>query len=309
MCMRMGKSKAFSAAISFFVFLLFPLLVIAADSALAQDDYEDLDLCSPPSQQYYNDKNRGWYHHEFCQKRKEEAEKEHKRKTAKQQPQKEKPLDWAKMQDPKYLDTLSASQFRDLLKKAQEEAIYKPDKDKVFAVIKMQDYMKNKSMEFAYLWRDQLLQNPEIDPSTKFPTTSFASYTHSSVVNADKRKMLSEMMADTGLFFFVSGDCPYCHSEADIINYIKSDYGIAINTISNDHCNSDKFKNCSVDADLFKYFDIKMTPSIVAVYKDSDNKPHFQPIASGLTTMDEITNRLVFYYKFTKTGEYPGLNK
>ncbi len=301
-----SKKTVFYAAAIILTLLLAPMSLLAGTEDDADTDYEDLSLCKPISPQFYHDRNRGWFAHEYCEKQKEKHEK---RKLQDKPLAKEKQLDWAKLQDPKYLDTLSSKEFRDLLKRVQEETVYRPDKEKVLAMLRMQDYMKNKSLQFSYFWRDILLDHPELDPTTKNPTSSFASYHYTSILRDENKQLLVQMADDTGLFFFVEGDCPYCHAEAEVINLIRRDYGIAVNTISNDHCNHPKYQTCSVDPSLFQHFDIKQTPALVAVLKDKDDKPHFQPIAYGLTTMEEIINRLVFYFKYSRTGQYPGFKE
>jgi conjugal transfer pilus assembly protein TraF len=166
--------------------------------------------------------------------------------------------------------------------------------------------MKDKSMKFAYIWRDVLLEHPELDPTVTSPTSSYGIHVKGKQDVLQNKATLAEMSEDAGIFLFVSGDCPYCHAEADVLVNFTKQYGVAIRTISSDHCGYANFQNCTIAPRLFEIFDVKTTPTIVAVYKGQDDKPIYQPIASGIVTLDEIVNRLVFYYKYHKTGEYPG---
>jgi conjugal transfer pilus assembly protein TraF len=287
--------------------LILLALNITLTSAFAEDpqDYTDVGLCRPLDDQYYGDRERGWYFNEYCQPLPKEEKKE---KEAKKEPTIEQlpPIDWTQIQDPKYLDTLDSKQFRELIKRVQDDVVYNPTDDKLLAYLKMQDYMKDKSMKFAYIWRDVLLEHPELNPTVESPTSSFGIHVKGREDELHNKAILAEMSEETGIFLFVSGDCPYCQAEADVLTNFTKHYGVEIRTISNDHCGYANFQNCSISPQLFEVFNVKVTPTIVAVYRGPDDKPTYQPIASGIVTLDEIVSRLVFYYKYHKTGEYPG---
>jgi conjugal transfer pilus assembly protein TraF len=282
-------------------------LALSLSPALAQDpeEYSDLGLCRPLDQQYYRDRERGWYFKEYCQPlpKEEKKENEAKKEPALKEPP---PIDWAQVQDPKYLDTLDSKQFRELINRVQDDVVYNPTHEKLIAYLTMQDYMKNKSMKFAYVWQDVLLDHPELNPTVQNPTSSYGVHVKGRQDELQNMATLAKMSEDTGIFFFVSGDCPYCHAEADVLINFTKRYGVEIRTISNDHCGYDNFQNCSIAPQLFEVFDVKVTPTLVAVYKGPDDKPRYQPIASGIVTLEEIIRRLVFYYKYNTTGEYPG---
>lgn len=260
--------------------------------------------CRPVKDQYYSDRERGWYFREHCLPKKSEEPKQKNEVSAKSPKPK---LDWALIQDSKYLDTLDTEQFKKLLDEAKGEAVYRPTKDKLLAYMKMQDYAREKSLVFAYVWRDVLLENPELDQTVKNPGSNYGALAKAGIQLKANRSIVAEMAETVGLFFFVSGDCPYCHKQAPIMNMFVQDYGISVRTISQDYCNQ-LFSNCTEDVGgtVFNNFNIKSTPTLLAVFKGHDDKPVFQPIATGIITEEDIVNRLIFYYQYHKTGQYPG---
>lgn len=275
---------------------LFTFLLIAFMSIpLVSLSEANTRLNCKPNEQYYKDKERGWYFKEKC----EEIEKKEDKKV-----KKEEKIDWAKVIDPNYLDSLDAEKFRKLLEKVKDEAVYNPSHEKVLAYMKMQDYMRVKSVKFAYIWRDALLQNPHLDMTVKNPGSNFGSFAKAEVEEERKNKLMAEIKNTVGLFFFISGDCPYCHQQNKIIDILRKKHEVAVRSISNNYCDQD-FKDCSVEPFMFENFQIKATPTLVAVLRDSQDRPIFQPLGTGIITLDEIIERLMFYYNFHKTGKYP----
>lgn len=268
------------------VFILLPL------SSHANTRWSDCKV----KEQYYKDKERGWYFREKC----EEIEK--KDKEAKKK--KEEKIDWAKVADPAYLDTLDAEKFRKLLERVKDEAVYNPSHEKVIAYMKMQDYMRVKSVKFAYIWRDALLQNPHLDMTVKNPGSVYGAHAKAEIVGEEKNRIINKMKDTVGVYFFVSGECPYCHKQSKIMDMLRDRHKIAVKSVSSDYCDP-SFKDCSVEPFMFENFQIKATPTMVAVLKDAHDRPTFQPIGTGIITLDEVIERLVFYYRYHQTGKHP----
>lgn len=277
-----------SRFITVLLLLLGAILIASAASANIKSDCK-------VKEQYYNDKERGWYFREKCEEI-EKKEKEVKKK--------EEKIDWAKVADPAYLDSLDAEKFRKLMEKVKDEAVYNPSHEKVLAYMKMQDYMRVKSVKFAYIWRDALLQNPQLDMTTKNPGSIYGSHARAEIMSDEKDKIMKEIKDTVGVYFFVSGECPYCHKQSKIVNMLRDRYKIAVRSVSSDYCDP-SFKECSVEPFMFEQFQIKATPTMVAVLRDAYDRPTFQPIGTGIITLDEVVERLVFYHRYHQTGKHP----
>ena len=263
----------------------------------------DSAACKPTKQRYYDDRERGWFFKEYCKPVSPKKESQTRRQKHKDSEIPEV-IDWAKLQDPSYLDSLDAVTFKTTFEQVKNDVVYHPTKEKMLVYLQLQDYMKTKSIEFAYIWRDVLLDHPELDSTFKNPASNYGAMAANSIRNQENRKIMEKLKDEIGLFFFVSGECPYCHEEAKIVNLIVADYGMTIRTISSDYCSSE-FVDCMIDPVLFEKLNVKGTPTVVAVYRDPKDNPQIQAIATGIVTEDDLVNRLVFYYKYFKTGKYP----
>ncbi len=273
------------------IVLLFLSSVILAVNAASAKIKSDCKV----KEQYYNDKERGWYFREKCEEI-EKKEKEVKKK--------EEKIDWAKVADPAYLDALDAEKFRKLMEKVKDEAVYNPSHEKVLAYMKMQDYMRTKSVKFAYIWRDALLQNPQLDMTVKNPGSVYGAHARAEIMGDEKDKIIKEIKDTVGVYFFVSGECPYCHKQNKIVNMLRDRHKIAVRSVSSDYCDP-SFRECSVEPFMFEQFQIKATPTLVAVLRDAHDRPTFQPIGTGIITLDEVVERLVFYHRYHQTGKHP----
>jgi conjugal transfer pilus assembly protein TraF len=285
--------------------IVLSLLFLSQYAFAEEENYAELYLCRPLDKQYYADKERGWFFREHCRPPQTDEKKETKEEL---QTQKEKakdmPLDWERVQDTQYLETLTAKEFRELLDRVKEEAVYHPDSAKMLAYLRMQDFMKDKTMTFAYTWRDTLLQHPELDMTVRQPTSNFGAQVRNKIVAKEKRAIMEEIRNNTGLIFFVSNECPYCHEQNKIIDFLRSDYGMTVKTISSNECGPG-FGDCAIEPLFFEKFQVKSTPTLIAVFRDDKDRPVFQPISVGIITLDDIVNRLVFYYQYQKNGKYP----
>lgn len=264
-------------------------------------EFQDMS-CKPVKHRYYDDRERGWFFREYCEpvKPKEKTKPESRVEKASDP---ENKIDWAKLQDPSYLDSLDVPAFKRTFESVKNDVVYHPTKEKMLVYLQLQNYIKNKSMDFAYIWRDVLLDHPELDVTFKHPASNFGAMTANTIKNQENRRIMAQLREEIGLFFFVSGDCPYCHEEAKIVNLLVADHGIAVRTVSGDYCVSG-FTECSVEPVLFEKLNVRDTPTLVAVYRDPNDNPQIQTIATGIVTEDDLVNRLVFYYKYFKTGKY-----
>lgn len=251
---------------------------------------------------YYKDRERGWYYFEHCEPKKPDSPKKETKKEPTKKEKEKVVIDWKKIGESSYLDTLTAREFKELMEIAREEVVYKPTHDKMLAYIKMQDYMREKAVNFAYVWRDVLLENPSLDYSVKFPTSNYGAQAYAKIDLQRQAKTMKEIKETVGLFFFVSSLCPYCHEQAKLIRLLEKEHDIAVRTISQDRCDA-AFSSCVEEPMMFEVFQVKTTPTLFAVFKDQNNKPKFQPIASGIVTVDEMVNRLVYYYNMFKAGQ------
>jgi len=295
---------------------------------LSEEEYEAFikyGLCKPLKENFLEDRERGWVYGEFCIK---ENLTRNYRKAGKKVDKKRKDntnpkgmgitgtggeivgfdIDRNRVRDDKYLDSLNAKQFRYLIQELMDEATYNPTPENVENYLYVQDYMGRKAMRFARVWQQVILSNPSLNPYGRFTRNQWEEKIYFKQKIEDRKKFFSNLKKkmskeDVGIYVFVSGNCKYCHLEMDVIHSLIADYGITVVTVSKDFC-PENFPNCRVKPAAFVRFDVSVTPTVVLVVKGSDSKLKFQAIAVGLTSETTLVNRIVYYYKYLKTGKH-----
>lgn len=298
---------------------------------LSDEEYEDFiryGLCKPLKDNFLEDRERGWAYGEFCdkkkltknyEKRKKREEKE-KKTDKKKEEKKENPIgmtgtggeivafkiDKSRIKDDKYLDQLDSKKFRYLIQELLDEASYNPTPESVENYLYVQDYMARKALKVARVWQQVILSNPKLNGYGRFKRSSWEDKVYYQERVADRKKFFEELNKkigeQVGIYVFVRSGCKYCHIEMGAIHRLMADYGVEVMTVSMDYCPKD-FPNCIVRPKAFERFKISVTPTIVLLVAEN-NKPKFQTIAVGLTSEDVLVNRIIYYYKYLKTGKH-----
>ncbi|CAD7776305.1 F plasmid transfer operon protein [Candidatus Methanoperedenaceae archaeon GB37] len=117
---------------------------------------------------------------------------------------------------------------------------------------------------------------PVYDIQKNTGTTSW-SYPLINEIRRKQRDALFKRVSNrAGLYFFVSGACPYCKEQAKIVHWFSADYGWNVISVARDFC-TPEYPNCMVNPDLFTVFRATYTPSLFLIYRRSDNKPAIFP--------------------------------
>ncbi len=241
---------------------------------------------------YYDDAKRGWFWFEDPVKKKKERKK----------PKKKLVIN-PEILRPEYLSNLTAEEFKKLYKRVKGIAVMNPTEQNIGAVVYLTDFMRRKSLNFAYAYQDYILQHPEYDMNRVSGTTSW-SWRKASLEKEERMKRYIKLNADNiGLYFFASSGCSFCEEQSKILQFLSIDYGIAIKTVTKDACIPD-YPNCSVNPVMFDRFRVEITPTIVLVYRDENNQPKFAKIASGLVTEERLFKRIYLYLRYFKTGKW-----
>ena len=241
---------------------------------------------------YYDDAKRGWFWFE-------DPKKEEKKK---KKPEKKLVVN-PKVLKPEYLNNLTAEEFRKLYERVKGIAVMNPTEQNIGAVVYLTDFMRQKSLNFAYAYQNYILQHPEYDMNRVSGTTSW-SWRKASLEREERMKRYIKLNADDiGLFFFASAGCPFCEEQSKILKFLSADYGIAVKTVTNNVC-VPSYPNCSINPVMFERFKVETTPTIVLVYRDKNNQPRFAKIASGLVTEERLFKRIYLYLRYFKTGKW-----
>lgn len=307
------------------------LMEKAKAGELSDEEYNDFvryGLCKPLKDNFLEDRERGWAYGEFCSKEKltrNYKERQKREKIKKEQAKNKKEpeekligitgtggeivsfkIDEKKIKDDRYLDSLDSKKFRYLIQTLMDKASYNPTPENVENYLYVQDYMARKALKVARVWQQVILSNPKLGGFGRFKRSSWESKVYAKEMEEDRKKFfkqLNEKIGEkVGIYIFVSGECKYCHMEMEAVRNLEADYGVEVMAVSKDFCPKE-FMNCIVRPEAFERFNISVTPTIVLLVAENE-KPKFQTIAVGLTSEDVLINRIVYYYKYLKTGKH-----
>lgn len=190
--------------------------------------------------------------------------------------------------------------YREILESRLHAALLNPTPQNIKLYQEMQKDLMNRSQMFATVWMQNVFQTPELDHTLVSPVNQQGRHLQIDLEKNRVARTIQNLSQDYGLFFFFSGDCPYCHQFAPIVKRFAETYGwevIAINvdgeasrTSASDSGLLAEFPNAQNDNGLFNAWGIKALPALFAVNPRTEEAI---PIAYGLTSLDEMENRVM----------------
>ena len=180
--------------------------------------------------------------------------------------------------------------YRKELENRLHKAWLDPTLQNVKAYQEMQKDMTDRSKLFSTSWIQNVFQNPELNHTLTSPVNQQARHLQIDMDKQRTTRTIQQLSQSYGLFFFFSGDCPYCHQFAPIVKRFAETYGWEVIAISQDGGGLEPFPQVEQDNGLFKAWNIKVLPSLYAVNPSTQEAI---PIAHGLTSMDEMETRIM----------------
>lgn len=180
--------------------------------------------------------------------------------------------------------------YREVLESRLHAAWVNPTPQNLKAYQEMQKDLMDRSQTFATVWMQSVFQNPELDHTLVSPVNQQGRHLQIDLEKSRTFKVIKSLSETFGLFFFFSGDCPYCHQFASIVKRFAETYGWEVIAISVDGGLLAEFPNAQANNGLFEAWGLKVLPSLFAVNPKTKSTI---PIAYGLTSLDEIENRIM----------------
>lgn len=180
--------------------------------------------------------------------------------------------------------------YREELEARLHTAWVYPTPQNIKSYQEMQKDLMARSKIFSTVWMQNVFQNPKLDHTLISPVNQQARHVQIDLEKARSQKTIQKLSEEFGLFFFFSGDCPYCHQFAPIVKRFAETYGWEVIAISADGGGVAEFPNAQTDNGLFQAWNVQVLPSLYAV--NPRNKRAI-PIAYGLTSLDEMENRIM----------------
>lgn len=192
--------------------------------------------------------------------------------------------------------------YREVLENRLHAAWVNPTPQNVKLYQEMQKDLMDRSQIFSRVWMQNVFQNPELDHTLVSPVNQQGRHLQIDLEKDRTSRTIQKLSEDYGLFFFFSSDCPYCHQFAPIVKRFAETYGWEIIAISVDGGNLEGFPSAQNDNGLFEAWGIKVLPSLFAV---NPKTKEAIPIAYGLTSLDEMENRIMTLVSPTLGGGKP----
>jgi conjugal transfer pilus assembly protein TraF len=185
--------------------------------------------------------------------------------------------------------------YREVLESRLHAAWVNPTPQNVKLYQEMQKDLMDRSQLLATVWMQNVFQNPELDHTLISPVNQQGRHLQIDLEKEHTARTIQNLSQEYGLFFFFSGDCPYCHQFAPIVKRFAETYGWEVIAISVDGGSLEDFPDAQNNNGLFEAWtrvssDLKVLPSLFAVNPKTKSTI---PIAYGLTSLDEMENRIM----------------
>ncbi|MHB1702771.1 MAG: conjugal transfer protein TraF [bacterium] len=239
--------------------------------------------------QFYSSRNWGWLYGQNCRWINVSIFKKAESKTQKQKFNPESATSYS------YLNSLSAKRFKKYYKDMTDISVMRPTEKNIARYTFMTNFMRQKSLQFAYAYYTYILNHPQYNMAGKIGTTSWSYRETSNYSTAEKKLYIHKFKNKIGLFFFFSKSDAYSLKQVPIMNWLLNDNRIVTIGVSNDGCPSNLDTKCVVSTEAFKYYNIKNIPEIIMIYRKKDGSPAYQIIGAGLTPESTIISRIFFY--------------
>jgi len=180
--------------------------------------------------------------------------------------------------------------YRQELERRLTEAWVNPTLQNLKAYQEMQKDMMTRSERFSNTWMQVVYENPSLDHTLIAPVNQKARHVYLDEEKKYVKETIKALSQTYGLFFFFRGDCPYCHQFAPIVKTFAEAYGWEVIAISQDGESLEEFPEAQPDNGLFATWKVEVLPSLYAV---NPNTGHVLPIAIGLTSLDQMEERIM----------------
>jgi conjugal transfer pilus assembly protein TraF len=227
--------------------------------------------------EFYHDRERGWYYHEGL---KQEPELKTK---------KDKPL-LKNMPSAKVLELLDNVQKE--MKVRQARYVLEPTVETAKEFLEYQQAMFNNGSKASEAMQTALLKYPQLDPRIENPIAEQAIKLKEEQTTKENEHKIVEFAKHFKLYYFFKGSCPYCHQFQPVIERFAAKYGFKIEALSMDGTKLDSI-NTSSDQALAKRLQVQTTPTVIAYNLQNDI---YVPIAHGFLPESDLTKNVVHVY-------------
>ena len=196
----------------------------------------------------------------------------------------------------------SVRAIREELDRLKDVAVMTPTPENVRRFLDAQQFVMEKGAVFADVARRVVWASPELDYSLRRPTHNAAIRTWKAQRQADEGTAVAEVMRSHGLYFFLRGDCPYCHQLAPVLKYLESAYGVEVFPVSLDGGGLPGYPAPRPDNGIARLLGVSTVPALYLMPRDATAGQVPIPLGQGMLSADEIVQRIHVLTR-TRPGE------
>jgi len=196
----------------------------------------------------------------------------------------------------------SVRAIREELDRLKEVAVMTPTPENVRRFLDAQQFVMEKGAVFADVARRVVWASPELDYSLRRPTHNAAIQNWKAQRQADEGAAVTEAMRSHGLYFFLRGDCPYCHQLAPVLKYLESAYGVEVFPISLDGGGLPGYPAPRPDNGIARLLGVSTVPALYLMPRDATTGNVPISLGQGMLSADEIVQRIHVLTR-TRPGE------
>lgn len=232
---------------------------------------------SADTNSFYANHDKGWHWYEV-QPVEKEAETESKETTQ------------VTLQPKPKTDKEVVDAYKQELENRLAAAWVNPTQQNIQNYQEMQKDMMDRSKSFSDGWMQSVFSSPSLDHTIISPVNQKARHVQLDLEKKQTTEIIKSLSTDYGLFFFFIGHCDYCHGFAPIVKAFSEKYGWQVLAITLDGGTLEEFPNAQPDNGLFQQWSVQVLPALYAV---NPNTGHVIPVAHGMTSIDEMENRVI----------------
>ena len=196
----------------------------------------------------------------------------------------------------------SVRAIREELDRLKDVAVMTPTPENVHRFLDAQQFVMEKGAVFADVARRVVWASPELDYSLRRPTHNAAIQTWKVRNQADEAEAVAAAMRSHGLYFFLRGDCPYCHQLAPVLKYLESAYGVEVFPVSLDGTGLPGYPAPRPDNGIARLLGVSTVPALYLMPRDATTGNVPIPLGQGMLSADEIVQRIHVLTR-TRPGE------
>ncbi|MGR5178870.1 conjugal transfer protein TraF [Vibrio mediterranei] len=238
--------------------------------------------------QFYEEKEKGWYWYEQNQKPEEETVPEPSNQPTVIPPKTN--------QDVQHERPLSQKWFRENFEKYRDAAMNNPhDQEAMRTYLYLEKYMVDRAMAFGYERQKAIYSDPFLDSTTRRSTANFGMRSMNIDAANQRKDVLKRLSERSGIVFFFRSDDDYSAQQAPLLMNIGKHYGFSIKPVSIDGNNLPNSpwndSEIGINQGQAEALGVQKIPAMFLYVAETNE---FEMIAQGLQAQTQLEHRIMY---------------